>query len=58
MKIVDPETSREMPVGETGELWVCSSSKAAGYWGRPELTAEAFHGRIEYDESELATVHG
>lgn len=48
MKIVDPETRREMPVGETGELWVCSSSKAAGYWGRPELTAEAFHGRIEH----------
>lgn len=47
VKIVDPETKREVPVGETGELWVCSPSVAAGYWGKPELTEETFHARIK-----------
>lgn len=46
MKIVDPETGREMPVGQTGELWVCSTSVAAGYWGKAELSEETFQARI------------
>jgi len=49
---VDPETSRELPIGETGELWVSSNSVAAGYWGKPELTRETFHARIECDTAE------
>jgi fatty-acyl-CoA synthase len=28
-------------VGETGELWVRSKLNFAGYWGQPDLTAEA-----------------
>lgn len=35
-----------MPRGETGEVWLSSPSVAAGYWGRPELTEEAFSARI------------
>ncbi|CAM9668895.1 unnamed protein product, partial [Laminaria digitata] len=46
LAIVDPETRREMPRGETGEVWLSSPSVAAGYWGRPELTEEAFSARI------------
>lgn len=46
VKVVDPETCREMPVGETGEMWVCSNSVASGYWGKPELTKETFQARI------------
>lgn len=49
IKVVDPETFREMPLGQTGELWVCSDSVAAGYWGKPELTKETFHARIRVD---------
>ncbi|CAN0071852.1 unnamed protein product, partial [Ectocarpus sp. 12 AP-2014] len=52
VKIVDPETSREMPDGETGEMWVSSASVAAGYWGKPELTNETFHARIECDKQD------
>ncbi len=45
VRLVDPETDREVPVGELGELvvrpkqpWTCSM----GYYGMPEKTAEAW----------------
>ena len=36
-----------LPEGQVGEIWVDSPSKAAGYWGRPDLTEEAFGGQVE-----------
>lgn len=50
LAIVDPETRREMPRGETGEVWLSSPSVTAGYWGRPELTEEAFSARIAEED--------
>jgi len=44
--IVDPETGARCPDGRVGEIWVAGPSVAAGYWGRPEATAEAFGARI------------
>ncbi len=45
IKLVDPDTDREVPVGQIGELviryrypWTCS----LGYYGMPEKTAEAW----------------
>ncbi|WP_336713848.1 AMP-binding protein [Arthrobacter sp. USHLN218] len=45
IRLVDPETDREVPVGEVGELvvrpvqpWTCSN----GYYGMPEKTLEAW----------------
>lgn len=52
IKIVDPETCRELPAGETGEMWVSSDSVAAGYWGKPELTRETFEARIQCDTTD------
>ncbi|CAM9346479.1 unnamed protein product [Ectocarpus sp. 12 AP-2014] len=49
IKIVDPETCREVAVGETGEMWISSDSVAAGYWGKPDLTRETFRARIKCD---------
>ncbi|CAM9690750.1 unnamed protein product, partial [Ectocarpus sp. 13 AM-2016] len=49
IKIVDPETYREVPVGDTGEMWISSDSVAAGYWGKPELTQGTFRARIKRD---------
>jgi acyl-CoA synthetase (AMP-forming)/AMP-acid ligase II len=40
--IVDPLTGRTMGPCQTGEVWVRSAQRMAGYWGKPELTAEAF----------------
>jgi acyl-CoA synthetase (AMP-forming)/AMP-acid ligase II/surfactin synthase thioesterase subunit len=47
VRIVDPETRRVCPPDRIGEIWVDSPSKAAGYHGKPELSAEVFQARIE-----------
>ena len=40
--IVNPESLTENQPGEIGEIWVSSPSVAAGYWQRPQATAETF----------------
>lgn len=42
LAIVDPDTRRACPPGRIGEIWVTGPNVAAGYWKRPEDTAEAF----------------
>lgn len=39
---VDPESRGVLGEDRVGELWVAGSTVAAGYWGRPALTAEVF----------------
>jgi acyl-[acyl-carrier-protein]-phospholipid O-acyltransferase/long-chain-fatty-acid--[acyl-carrier-protein] ligase len=41
MKVVDPETGRNLPVGEAGLLMVKGPNVMLGYLGRPDLTAQA-----------------
>lgn len=43
LKIVDPSTSKELPVNVVGELWLQASSVAAGYYRNSEKTAEIFN---------------
>ena len=45
-RVVDPETLREVPVGEQGEIIIHGPMVFAGYWKRPEATAAAF---IEFE---------
>ena len=41
MKIVDVETgTREMPLGEPGELCICRPQVMKGYWNQPEESAD------------------
>ncbi len=41
-RIVDPEGG-DLPAGAEGELCLAGDGVMAGYWGRPEETAKAFH---------------
>ena len=37
----DPGSCEPVPVGQPGEIWVRSAQIMAGYWGKPEATAQA-----------------
>jgi fatty-acyl-CoA synthase len=41
-RVVDPETLKEMPVGEQGEIIIHGPEVFQGYWKRPDATAAAF----------------
>lgn len=41
-RIVDPTTRAVLPPGRIGEIWLRGGSVAAGYWGNPRATEEAF----------------
>ncbi len=40
--VVDPDTMRERPIGQAGEVCVSGSSVAQGYWNRPAESREIF----------------
>jgi long-chain acyl-CoA synthetase len=42
LKIMSTDGSRELAVGEVGELWVKGPQVIKGYWNSPEATAETF----------------
>lgn len=42
LKIMSLDGSRELPVGEVGELYAYGPMVAKGYWNRPGATAETF----------------
>lgn len=44
--IVEPETRARLPERRVGEIWCDSPSKAAGYFGQPELSRQTFEARI------------
>lgn len=41
VKVVDDD-GRELPRGETGELWIAGPMVVPGYWDNPQATADAF----------------
>ncbi len=41
-RVLDPETGRDVPPGEVGELVARGPGVTAGYYNKPEATAEAF----------------
>ncbi|MGP4052184.1 AMP-binding protein [Streptomyces sp. 2A115] len=58
IRIVDPDTLRELADEEIGELWVQGPCVAQGYWNRPDATRETFREHIagqEHDGEFLRT---
>lgn len=41
LRVVDPATDTDAPVGGVGEIWVRSGQTTVGYWGQPDLYAAA-----------------
>jgi fatty-acyl-CoA synthase len=41
-RVIDPDTLQEVPQGEQGEIIIQGPEVFAGYWKRPDATAEAF----------------
>jgi long-chain acyl-CoA synthetase len=61
MKIVDVETgTREMPLGEPGELCIAGPQVMKGYWNKPAESAEVLRrgddGRIWFHTGDIATM--
>ena len=41
MRIVDPESGKDLPVDQSGELWISGPHVCSGYWRNPEATANS-----------------
>ena len=58
-RVVDPDTLKEMPVGEAGEIIMRGPSVFQGYWKRPDATEVAFvefEGRRYFRSGDLGRV--
>jgi acyl-CoA synthetase (AMP-forming)/AMP-acid ligase II len=42
LRVVDPETGRDVPAGSIGELWFRGPNVVRGYWNKPAESAQAF----------------
>jgi malonyl-CoA/methylmalonyl-CoA synthetase len=42
VRMMNPETLREVAPGETGEIWLKGPAVTPGYWQKPEETAKTF----------------
>lgn len=50
LKLIDPDTLREVPDGEVGEIWLSTPIMSPGYFRRPDATAETFGLSLPGDE--------
>lgn len=46
IRIVDPDTRTPLANDRVGEVWIDSPSVAAGYWNKPEISAETFQAKL------------
>jgi len=45
--IANPESLTKCPDGQIGEIWVCGSSVAGGYWKKPQETQQTFNAQLQ-----------
>jgi acyl-CoA synthetase (AMP-forming)/AMP-acid ligase II len=64
LRIVDPRHRTRLAPGRIGEIWISGQSVAAGYWNRPDLTAQLFQAYTAEGEGpflrtgDLGALHG
>ncbi|BDT92325.1 MULTISPECIES: fatty acyl-AMP ligase [Nocardia] len=63
IRIIDPDTRRQLPEDTVGEIWIGGGSVAAGYWNRPEESRETFEAYLGADgpflrTGDLGLLHG
>jgi thioester reductase-like protein len=64
VRIVSAKESRPAPADEIGEVWLAGTSKAQGYWRRPDLTRELLQARLDGEDTnflrtgDMGFVHG
>lgn len=55
--LIASPSGKQLPAGETGELWIAGPQLMSGYWGAPEKTAECFvkdpSGKLYYRTGDL-----
>jgi len=56
-KVVDPDTTKEVPQGEVGELWCRGPHNIRGYYRAPEHNAKAFTEDGFYKSGDLVRLH-
>lgn len=55
IRIVDPDTRRQVPDDTVGEIWIAGPSVAAGYWNRPDESRETFGAYLDAEGPFLRT---
>lgn len=40
LRVVDPATNQDTPIGEVGEIWLRTDMNTVGYWNKPDETAQ------------------
>ena len=56
-KVVDPDSGKEVPPGEVGELWCRGPYTIRGYYRSPEHNAKAFSEDGFYKSGDLVRIH-
>jgi len=55
VQIVGPDTGVPVAADQVGEIWIRSASVAAGYWNKPEISAQTFNQTLNGEPGYLRT---
>ncbi|MCW2830448.1 MAG: hypothetical protein JWP31_1140, partial [Aeromicrobium sp.] len=56
VRLIDPDSGRDVSTGSVGEIWVRSPRVMSGYWRKPDLTAEVLDGDGWFRTGDAASI--